>query len=81
MHMTIDVKPKFHLGRKKVTTDATPEVPFTLPPIIDIDAAEAAAERLGKKIVIGAAAVAVVTIAASTLGHLAVLAFDHQLNK
>lgn len=81
MHLAFDIKPRLVRKQKTVATPETTEVPFTIPPIIDLDAAEAAAERLGKKVVIGAAAIAVVTIAAATLGNVIVIAFDHQLNK
>ena len=64
---------------KKTKTDPTT---LTNEPTPDYIAdAEAAATRVGEKAVIGASIVAVVTVAAATLGSIAVIAVNHALNK
>jgi hypothetical protein len=64
--------------KKAKKTDA----PLNEEPNIDyVAAAEAAATRLGKKLVVGAVVVSVTTIAAATLGSVIVTAVDHTLNK
>ncbi len=65
--------------RKKKTTTSEPVQEST--PMIDLDAAKAAAEEIGKKFFIGAGAVALATVAAATAGAIAVVSVNHALNK
>lgn len=64
--------------RKKASTSEPTKEPT---PVIDIDAAKAAANELGKKFFIGAGAVALATVAAATAGAIAVVSVNHALNK
>lgn len=66
-------------GRKAKKDDAT--TPVEEPTIDYIAAAEEAAARLGKKLVIGTVVTSVATIAAATIGSIAVIAVNHALNK
>ena len=65
--------------RKKKATTSEPVQESN--PVIDIDAAKAAATELGKKFFIGAGAVAIATVAAATAGAIAVVSVNHALNK
>ncbi len=65
--------------RKKKATASEPTQEPT--PVIDIDAAKAAATELGKKFFIGAGAVAIATVGAATAGAIAVISVNHALNK
>lgn len=69
---------KVTLFPKKTKTD---ETPISEPTIDYVAAAEEAAARLGKKLVIGAVIVTVTTVAAATLGSIATKAVEHALNK
>jgi len=69
---------KVTLFPKKTKTD---ETPISEPNIDYIAAAEEAAARLGKKLVIGAIVVTVTTVAAATLGSITTEAVKHALNK
>jgi hypothetical protein len=57
------------------------ETPISEPNVDYVAAAEEAAARLGKKLVIGAVIVTVSTVAAATLGSIATEAVKHALNK
>jgi hypothetical protein len=59
----------------------TEETPIEEPTPDYVAAAEEAAARLGQKLVIGAIIVSVTTIAAATLGSIAVTAVEHALAK
>lgn len=61
--------------------DKNAETLINEPSVDYIAAAEAAATRVGKKAVIGATVVSVATVAAATLGSIAVIAVNHALNK
>lgn len=65
---------------RKKKASATEPVQETTP-VIDIDAAKAALNDLGKKFFIGAGAVALTTVAAATAGAIAVVSVNHSLNK
>lgn len=65
--------------RKKKATASEPTQEPT--PVIDIDAAKAAANELGKKFFIGLGAVAIATVGAATAGAIAVVSVNHALNK
>lgn len=75
----LEIKPVW--VSKKRSAKSNEEAPITNPPIIDIDSAEAAAERLGKKAVIGAVVVVAATAAAGAVATIAVHAFDHAINR
>ena len=64
--------------KKKATKDSAP---VNEPTVDYVAAAEEAAARLGKKLVIGAVVVTVSTVAAATLGNIATEAVKHALNK
>ena len=64
--------------KKKATTDSAP---VTEPKVDYVAAAEEAAVRLGKKLVIGAVVVTVSTVVAATIGAIAVEATKSALNK
>lgn len=64
-------------GRKKKQQATTEEVPT----VDYIAASKEAALDLGKKFFVGLAAVSVTTVAAATVGAIAVVATHHALNK
>jgi hypothetical protein len=63
--------------KKKQETNA----PVEEPTVDYIAAAEEAAARLGKKLVVGIIVTSVATIAAATLGNIAIAAVESHLNK
>lgn len=64
--------------RRKKTTDSVP----TQEPNVDyVAAAKAAARELGKELFVGLGIVALSTVAAATIGGIAVVATNHALNK
>lgn len=76
------LKPEIHItlfGRRKPKGDNT--TPVEEPTVDYVKEAEEAAERIGKKAVLGATVVSVATVAAATIGTIAVKAFEHHLTK
>lgn len=76
------ITPEIHVtlfGRRKRSEDNT--TPVEEPTVDYVAAAEEAAERIGKKAVLGAVVVSVATVAAATLGAIAVKTVEHHLTK
>lgn len=67
--------------KKAKTSETTEDTALPIDLTAAIADAEAAAGRLGKKVVLGASVVSVVTVAAATLGSIAIIAVNHSLNK
>lgn len=76
MQIKPEIKVSFFARKDKNADAPTPE-----PSIDYVAAAEAAATRIGKKLVVGASVVSVVTIAAATLGSIAVIAVKTAIEK
>jgi hypothetical protein len=74
-------KPEVKVTLFPKKTKKTDEIPIEEPTVDYVAAAEAAAGRLGKQLVIGAIVVSVASIAAATLGSIAITAVDHALTK
>ena len=71
-----EIKVTLFPGKNKNAESSIPE-----PKIDYVAEAEAAATRIGKKLVIGASVVSVVTVGAATLGSIAVIAVKHAIEK